>query len=673
MNSKTDKNDKIRILMLEDRETDADLMERELERADIPFISRRVDSRDDFLAEINDFRPDVILSDYSLPEFDGISALSLAQERIPNIQFIMVTGSLNEEMAVECMKAGAADYVMKEHLSRLVPAVKQAMSKKRSDEERLRSEEELRASEARFQQLARNISEGFWVTSVDRKEIYYVSHAIEKMWGHIAQDLYETPSLWLESVHPDERERIERAFAEKAEKGLYDEEYRLVQYDGSVVWIRDRGSPVWSDSGEVYRIVGIAEDITERKKAEQREHELNKKLARAERMESLGILAGGVAHDLNNILSPLVGYPDMILEDIPEDNPCREHVKEIKVSAKRAAAAIQDLLCLARRGSIATEPIDLNEVISSQLKSAAFLELQAGNPEVVVKVNQAPGDLVVNGSAIHLARVVMNLLVNAFEAMSEGGELFITTTSRHLDADRAKHEMIEEGNYASLRIRDSGVGIEREDVERIFEPFYTKKKMGRSGSGLGLTAVYGIITDLQGYIDVKTQVGEGTELILHFPLSSELPETDAAKVKDEPRGGAEKILVVDDKREQRQLAEGILTRLGYKVETAENGHDAIKKINRKPADLLVLDMIMEEDFDGLDTYEEILKKRPHQRCVIVSGYARTDRAKKAKELGAGGYLAKPYAPNDLARAVRLELDRAAKSGTTGLISWRIET
>lgn len=668
------KHKRLEILIVEDSSSDLDLIKQEIKRGGILFVSRCVDTKNDFLAEINKSPPDIILSDYSLPDFDGLAALAIALERIPNVPFIMVTGSLNEEIAIECMKAGADDYVMKEHLNRLSSAIKQAMAKKFFDEEHQQSQKKLQASEKRFQQLARNISEGFWVSNVDRSKISYVSHAIEKMWGFSADDLYKKPSLWLSGIHKDDRKRVEKAFAQNAKKDLYDEEYRLVKNDESEIWIRDRGSPVWSDNGEIYRIVGIAEDITERKKAEKREEELNKKLIRAERMESLCILAGGVAHDLNNILSPLLGYPDMILQDIPKDNPCREYVNEIKRSAKRAADTIQDLLCLARRGNVETALIDLNHVISSQLKSATLLELQKDNPRITMNVDLSPGELIIEGSEIHLARLLINLAVNAFEAMSKGGKLFITTASRHLDAERAKYEMMEKGDYASLRIRDTGKGIEQEDVERIFEPFYTKKKKGRSGSGLGLTAVYGIINDLNGYIDVKTQVNEGTEFILHFPLSSKVAIADTGKPKKEEKisGGAEKILVVDDKKEQRQLAKGILTRLGYKVETAENGHDAIKKIKKEPVELLLLDMIMEEDFDGLDAYEEILKTYPHQKCVIVSGYARTDRTKKARSLGAEGYLAKPYAPNDLARAVRQELDKPTTSGITGLISWRIE-
>jgi len=395
--------------------------------------------------------------------------------------------------------------------------------------------------------------------------------------------------------------------------------------------------------------------IIERKRSEERENHLRARLANAKRMESLGLLAGGVAHDLNNILGPLVAYPTLILEELPEDSPLRADVLEIENSAKRAADVIQDLLSLARRGNYQLEPIDVNEIVREHARTPDFEQLCAERPEVEVDTRLADEVLAIKGSRPHLSRVMANLVTNAFEAMPDGGRLTISTRRNVIEQAVGGYETVDAGDYIELRIKDTGEGIGKEDLERIFEPFYTKRKMGRSGTGLGLAVVYGVVRDLGGRIDVKTTVGKGTEFVLYFPAIEEQPQ--AEYVPPKKFTGHDTVLIVDDVREQRELASRILSNLGYRVVTVASGPEAVRFLRENAVDLVILDMILEEDFDGLDTYREILKIRPQQRCVIASGYAETERVRAAQVLGAGAYIRKPYTVEKIGAVVRQELDK----------------
>ncbi len=399
----------------------------------------------------------------------------------------------------------------------------------------------------------------------------------------------------------------------------------------------------------------ISEDITERARAEEVRKELTEKLENARRMESLGVLAGGVAHDLNNVLVPLLAYPDLMMATLSEDDPVRGYASRIKQSAETAADIVQDLLTLARRGRCEMEPLNLNDEMESYLRSPEFGELKANNPDVSISIDLDTDIMNMSGSSAHLTKVFMNLVINAFEAMPEGGALSISNSCEYVDRPFGGYDYIEEGDYVVLRVGDTGSGIDESDLTRIFEPFYSKKQMGRSGSGLGLSIVYGIVRDHGGYIDVRTETGVGSEFALYFPVTRELVREKVETAFDSR--GSETILVVDDIEQQREVATKLLSSLGYNVETAENGRAAIEFLKGAEADLVLLDMIMEEDFDGLDTYRRIIEMHPNQRAVIVSGFSETSRVKEAQALGTGLYVRKPYTLDKIGRAVRAELDR----------------
>jgi PAS domain S-box-containing protein len=390
-------------------------------------------------------------------------------------------------------------------------------------------------------------------------------------------------------------------------------------------------------------------DISDQRRSEQREADLRARLSRAARMESLGLLAGGVAHDLNNILGPLVGYPDLILEQIPPDSPLRADIEEIRESSLRAAALTQDLLTMARRGNYKLEPISLNTVVETYLGSASFDQLKERHPSVSFDFRLDPELLPVHASPIHLSQVVMNLVANACEAMTNDGLVTIATENRYFDLPTRGYDAIPEGEYTCLIVRDTGIGIPAENIERIFEPFYTSKQMGRSGTGLGLAIVYSVVKDLGGTIDVKSTPGQGSEFALLFPL-----HRDAVKEPDpanSPYRGSETILVVDDIKEQRTIVERMMSKLGYTVVSAADGHVAIDYLLRNDVDLVIMDMVLGTSMDGLETYRRILEIRPGKRCIIVSGFEPNDRVREAQGLGAGEYVRKPFTYERLSRAV----------------------
>ena len=336
----------------------------------------------------------------------------------------------------------------------------------------------------------------------------------------------------------------------------------------------------------------------------------------------------------------------------------RSHVEKIMKGGGRAAAIVQDLLTLARRGVHSESVVNLNTIIEEFRKTPEFDNIRFSHPRVLIRTGLAPDLLSIKGSPSHLYKTLMNLLTNAVEAMPRGGTVTLSTVNRNLDRPVQGYDAVREGDYAVLTVSDTGEGIAAADLKHIFEPFYTKKVMGRSGTGLGLAVVWGTVKDHHGYIDVQSEPGKGTAFTLYFPVTREAPAVAAEAIPlSEYTGSDESILVVDDIPEQRELAAGMLGRLNYKVQTAASGAEALEMLKGRPFDLAVLDMIMEPGMDGLDTYRKILEIRPGQKAVIVSGFSETSRVQEAQALGAGEYIRKPYILETLGLAVRRELDR----------------
>ncbi len=414
--------------------------------------------------------------------------------------------------------------------------------------------------------------------------------------------------------------------------------------------------------GRLAGLVGAILDITARHRAEQEKRNLEKRLHRAEKMEALGQLAGGVAHDLNNVLGVSTIYSELLQEKIPEESPLRKFVDNILTSTKKGAAIIEDLLTLARRGVTVANVMNLNSIISTFLKAPEYEKIQAYHPHVTFRTECQGGLLNIKGSPIHIEKTLLNLVSNAAESISGTGEVTIRTENRYLDRPIRGYDEVKEGDYAVLTVSDTGMGIPAESIGKIFEPFYTKKIMGRSGTGLGLAIVWGTVKDHKGYIDLSTEVGEGTAFTLYFPVTREELITPQQKTPIERyMGKGESVLVVDDIVEQRDVASRLLTRLGYRVHAVASGEEAVEYLKVNTTDILVLDMIMEPGIDGLETFRRVLEINPQQKAIIVSGFAETERVTKVQEMGAGAYVRKPYVMEKIGIALREELSKQAPS------------
>jgi PAS domain S-box-containing protein len=435
-------------------------------------------------------------------------------------------------------------------------------------------------------------------------------------------------------------------------------ENEALRRNGEKVWIAWAYKPIFDEEGKFREILCIGNDISKLKRADQEKKDLQAQLQRAQKMEAIGTLAGGVAHDLNNILSGIVSYPELLLMDLPPESPLTKSILTIQKSGEKAAAIVQDLLTLARRGVAATQVVNINSIIMEYLLSPEHAKLEMDYPNVAIERKLDPNLLNILGSPVHLSKTIMNLVSNAIEAMLNGGSILITTENRYVDRPTFGYDDIKEGDYAIVTVKDTGIGISQEDLERIFEPFYTKKSMGRSGTGLGMAVVWGTVKDHQGYIDVQSEEGKGTSITLYFPVTRKPLKQEVDLVSLESlMGHGESILVVDDIKEQRQIASEILEKLGYAVVTVSSGEEAVTRMQESPTDLMILDMIMEPGMDGLETYQRVLEINPAQKAIIASGYSESDRVKEAQRLGAGEYVKKPYLLEKIGKAVRVELDK----------------
>lgn len=375
-------------------------------------------------------------------------------------------------------------------------------------------------------------------------------------------------------------------------------------------------------------------------------------LARAQKMEAIGMMAGGVAHDLNNILSGIVSYPELLLMQLPKSSELRKPLEAIQESGKRAATVVADLLTVARGVASTREPHDVNILIQEYLHSPECEKIQSLHPLVHCTEQLEATQATISCSPIHIKKTMMNLVTNGIEAIQTKGNLCVTTSNLRVHEASTKEVGVATGHYVVITVQDDGPGIKADDIEHIFEPFYTKKVMGRSGTGLGLSVVWNTVVDHEGYIQVQSDTS-GTVFKLYFPVSSEAAcSPDSAGPEIHNTETREQILVVDDEPQLRDIAKQILGNLGYRVTTVSSGEEAIAHVRHRPVDLLVIDMLMEPGINGRQTYEEILTIYPHQKAIIASGFSESDEVKATLKRGAQGFIKKPYTVSQLGQAVQ---------------------
>jgi PAS domain S-box-containing protein len=526
--------------------------------------------------------------------------------------------------------------------------------------ERKRAGEELREAEKRYRTLFEGANDGTLIITPEGLFTECNQTAVKLFGLEKAADIRGyTPWALSSATQPDGRNSREKAL-ELLSATLEGKSHRFywqhLRIDGTPFDAEVSLNCIQVENTRLIQV--LIRDITQIRQTENERKSLEERLQRAEKMEALGTLAGGVAHDLNNVLGVVVGYSELLTHDLDGASPARSKATHILKGGQRAAAIVQDLLTLARRGVSNRRVLNLNRIILDCQNSLEFTSISSNNPAISIETDLETDLLNLSGSSVHLEKSIMNLVYNAVEAMPEGGVIAMSTRNQYLDKPVSGYDEVKPGDYVVFTISDTGEGIPSENLKRIFEPFYTRKVMGRSGTGLGLAVVWGTVKDHQGYINVESVEGKGTTLTLYFPVTrEEEPSEKISATAADYLGKGESILVVDDVKEQLELACLMLKKLHYSVAGVRSGEEALEHLKQNRADLIVLDMIMDPGMDGLDTYAGILELHPGQKAIIVSGFSETERVARAQALGAGAYVKKPYILERLGTAVRKEIDR----------------
>jgi PAS domain S-box-containing protein len=644
----------LKLLLVEDDPMDAELVLRELRRAGYEPDYRRVDTEAAYLDNLST-ELEVILSDYDMPSFGGLRALKLLQQHGIDIPFIVISGTIGEQTAVDALKHGATDYLLKGSLTRLGQAVAQALEQARLRQERTQMSRALREAEDRYRSIFENAVEGIFQTSPDGR-LLAANPAFARILGYSSPE--EAMALITDTgqqlcVRPALRsEALRELRAKGVVTGL---EIDLRRKDGRVIWVSVNA---WLAQGQGggERIEGMMVDISERIAAEQARERLEEQLRQSQKMEAIGQLAGGVAHDFNNILTIIQGNASLLLlEDNSRENSAA-FATQIAEAAERASRLTRQLLLFSRKQAMQPADLDLNEIVVNLLR---MLKRIVGE-DVELRSECSAGLPSVHADAGMMEQVLLNLVVNARDAMPSGGRLVLATAEVSLDAtEAAAHPEVKgAGLFVRLSVTDTGTGIPPEVVPRIFEPFFTTKEAGK-GTGIGLATAYGIVQQHGGWIDVDSQVGRGTGFHIHLPAVRKTAAVQRAEVMKNPLPlGTEVVLVVEDEEAVRMLARNLLQRCGYTVLTAVSGRDALRvwEAEGERIDLVLTDIIMPDGLTGRELAVRLHEARPTLPVVYTSGYSPDFAAKGWTLVEGRNFLQKPYHPRKLAEIVRHCLD-----------------
>ena len=741
----------LRILLLEDVVTDAQLIKHELRKSNIPFVIECVESRQAFLKSLSEFQPDIILSDFSMPGFNAMEALRVLAESNYDLPFILVTGSQSEEVAVQCMKEGADDYILKSTLKRLPPALQNAIRKKAAERERGRAIAALQRSEEHFRSLIENALDIIAVLNLDGT-FRYASPSVRVL-GYQPEDLVGKSAF--DYVSKDDSIEVSELFNTALENpGLAGTvEFMFRHQDGSFRMLEAICKGMWVDP-KTRGIVLNARDVTERKQAEasieklaafarlnpnpvlelnaagqltyfndaasamcrslgllhpsdilpedtasvvkeclvtgqsnlhrettvgsrilnwsyfpiitsQVVHcyavditerlSLEAQLRQSQKMDSIGQLAAGVAHDFNNILTVIQGYSGLMLAREDLNPEFAEPLQQMAAGVERASNLTRQLLTFSRKQLMQPQELDLNEVISNVTK---LLRRILGE-DILLHFNYSPNLPSISADSGMMEQIVMNLAVNARDAMPRGGQLTIgTTTAVITDAHVRANPEASRGEFVCLRITDSGSGIPHTVMPRIFEPFFTTKEVGK-GTGLGLATVYGIVKQHRGWVEVLSEVGRGTTFRIYLPTCSHKPQPlPAAPSVQKVTGGTEKILVVEDEPELQILVKDILEHYGYRVMLASSGPEALDTWAKhgEEIDLLLTDMVMPGNMGGRELAEKLKGKKSSLKVVYTTGYSVDMMGTEFAFKRGLNFLPKPYHPLTLVKIIRDCLD-----------------
>lgn len=505
---------------------------------------------------------------------------------------------------------------------------------------------ELTDSDARYKALVEAASEG--VALLEEGTCIDLNGRAMEMFGYDHDEFIGSPTLDL--IAPEQR-----GFVQEKIDQQYGKPYETIglRKDGTTFPLSIQGKSISFESRTIR--AATFQDLTDKKHEEEEKRKLEKRLERSEKMESIGLMAGGVAHDLNNILSGVVTYPELILLNLPSDSAIRRPIEEIQKAGRRAAEVVADLLTVARGIAMAMSPINLNTIVGDYLGSPEYTMLKKYHPHVEVTTSLDQDLPLVMGSIVHITKSLMNLVTNGAEAINGLGMIAIETCRETIGGEQVAVSGLSEGEYVVLSVHDNGPGISPEDQLHIFEPFYSRKITARSGTGLGLAVVWNTMQDHKGIVTVHSS-DKGSVFRLFFPVTKQtLATVEKRETLAGLRGNLEKILVVDDDGQQLLIAEQLLTALNYNPCIVNSGEAALAALKREPAALVILDMIMSPGMSGLETYRTILEQFPGQKALIASGFSESVDVQRAKELGASAFVRKPYSIGEMGSAIRQAL------------------
>lgn len=631
-----------RVLIVEDSEDDALLVLRELRKGGYhPAVFHRVETAEEMRARLVEQPWDLIIADFAMPRFTALAALEVIEETGLDLPFIVVSGTIGEETAVGAMKAGAHDYIMKGNLKRLIPAIERELREAEVRKKRRRAEQALRESEERYRCLVENVD--FKVRLIDVDHNVVMANAVhnEIFTLPVSESIGKKCHLELES-----RDSIcsfcPGTIAMVSGKPS-EIETDVLSRNGTEVAVRIQAFPTFGEGGEVTGCIEIVEDITERKRFEEQ-------LREAAKMEAIGRLAGGVAHDFNNLLTAVIGYSNVLLNEMPKESPLTDKVVQINRAAERAARLTRQLLTFGRKEDVDMKILQLNPVISDFHK--ILKGLIGTDIELVNKLDRQLGQ--VKGDSGRIEQILLNLAVNARDAMPNGGTLSMETANVELDEEYARtHANVRPGKYVVITVSDTGIGMDALTRSKVFEPFFTTKDKGK-GTGLGLSTVFGIVRQHEGHIEIASEMGRGTTVHVYLPrVDGELEKPGEKLGEAAHPEQTYTVLVVEDDEIISNLCSEILQLQGYSVLNACKPADALETAvkHEGPIDLLLTDLVL-PGMDGATLYHKLTIKRPDTKVLYISGYSESWVMNQGVLHKGASFLQKPFTADLLATRVR---------------------
>jgi len=603
----------------------------------------------------------IAVVDLQLPDDSGIQLVHLLKAMNGRIRMIINTALASLDPAPKAAKSAAFTYLeqagsssellghirraFRDHITRYTQELETALAERTAA---------LKEREERFRQLVEHINEVFWISAPDQSEVFYVSPLYETVWGRSCASLLENPrSLW-DAVHPQDQERL-LTHQPEADVAGFEGECRIVRPDDSIRWVRAQTFPIRNQYGEIFRLAGIAEDITEQKRVEEALTKTERQFRQSSRMEAIGTLAGGIAHDFNNILMAIMGYTELALATVPKGSRTQRNLQEVLTAGHRAKHLVLQILTFSRQAGQGKKPTPIHMVIREALKL-----LRATIPSTIEIRQSLKTEATILGDPTQMHQVIVNLCTNAEYAMREtGGILKITLEDVEVTEDLARMiSGLQVGPHVRLKVKDSGSGMTPEVLERIFDPFFTTKPIGE-GSGMGMAVVHGIVTGHGGAIVVDSVVNKGTKVEVYLPTVP-APVLDRFVDQGPIPIGKETILFVDDEETIVHLGKELLMQLGYTVEIHTSSVEALNVFRKDPHrfDLVITDQTM-PTLTGEALSRELLRIRPDLPIILCTGFSHVMSAEKAKALGIQAYLMKPLAIRDLAPIIRHVLDKTA--------------